>query len=220
LLLAEGFTEEAFVKTVLAPHLEKFGVYLTPTVVNTKTFVTGGCKKGGGDFTKLDRHMRLLLRDTNAMVTMFYDYYAFPQNFPSNFALSTYADGLGEAGANDLEAALTNHFNTPRFKPYVHLHEFEAFMFVDEEITATILLNPSVADEIKAQRDECANAEAINDGVESAPSKRILKLVPRFEKLTQGIIITQQVGLPKLRTDCPRFSAWVTWLESLGDAGE
>jgi Domain of unknown function (DUF4276) len=166
LLLAEGFTEEAFVKTVLAPHLERVGVYLTPTVVNTKTLVTGERIKGGGDFKKLDSHMRLLLRDSNAMVTMFYDYYAFPQNFPSTFPLSAYVDGLGQTGVTALESALTHYFNTPRFRPYVHLHEFEAFMFVDEKITATTLLNPSLADAIKAQRLQCVNAEAINDGAD------------------------------------------------------
>jgi Domain of unknown function (DUF4276) len=217
LLLAEGQTEESFVKKVLAPHLEASGVYLVPTIVNTKQLVTGERKKGGGDFSKLMNDLRKLLRDSNAAaVTMLYDYYAFPTNFPSDFPHTNYPDGLGAAGADKLEAALQKYFNASHFHPYVHLHEFEAFMFVNPEITAKNLLNRGVASEIAKQRAGAENAEAINDGVNTTPSKRILRLAPSFEKLAQGVIITEQVGLASLRADCPRFSAWVAWLEGLG----
>jgi Domain of unknown function (DUF4276) len=218
LLLAEGFTEERFVKNVLAPHLVNYGVYLIPTVVNTKVLVSGERQKGGGDFSKLESNLRVLLRDSGAIaITTFYDYYAFPANFPQKFPTPNLTDGLGARGAASLESALATYFNDPRFKPFVHLHEFEAFMFVDANITAATLLNRSLAKSIVNERATFENAEAINDGVNTAPSKRIKRLAPTFEKLAQGVIIAEKTGLPALRADCPRFSAWVNWLESLGN---
>ncbi len=219
LLLAEGFTEERFVKNVLAPHLLSYGVYLTPTVVNTKVLVSGERLKGGGDFGKLESNLRGLLRDSAAgAITMFYDYYAFPTNFPPQFPAPNLADGLGAKGADSLEGALATYFNDPRFKPFVHLHEFEAFMFVNAEITAASLVNRSLEKKIAAERAAFENAEAINDGVNTAPSKRIKRLAPTFDKPLQGVIIAEKTGLPALRADCPRFSAWVAWLESLGNS--
>lgn len=216
LLLAEGQTEEAFVNKVLAPHLINLGVYLIPTVVETKRLATGERKKGGGGFTRFDRNMRTLLGDTDAAaITMFYDYYAFPQQFPTNFPMATYANGLGVTGVCELESGLSQHFNDRRFKPYVHLHEFESFMFVNAEITAAKLLNPSLATDIAKHRSSVENAEAINDGVDTAPSKRILALAPKYQKILQGIPIAEEVGLATLRADCPRFNIWVSWLESL-----
>jgi len=218
LLLAEGFTEERFVKNVLAPHLLRYGVYLTPTVVNTKVLVSGERLKGGGDFGKLESNLRGLLRDSAAVaITMFYDYYAFPSNFPPKFPAPNLEDGLGAKGADGLESALAAYFNNPRFKPFVHLHEFEAFMFVNAESTAANLLNRGLAKLIANERAAFENAEAINDGVNTAPSKRIKRLAPTFEKLAQGVIIAEKTGLPALRADCPRFSAWVAWLEGLGN---
>ncbi len=218
MLLAEGFTEERFVKNVLAPHLLRYGVYLTPTVVTTNVVVSGERLKGGGDFGKLESNLRGLLRDTAAAaITMFYDYYAFPANFPPKFPIRNLAAGLGANGADSLENALATYFNDARFKPFVHLHEFEAFMFVDAEITAASLLNHGLVKSIVSERAAFENAEAINDGVNTAPSKRIKRLAPTFEKLAQGVIIAEKTGLPALRADCPRFSAWVAWLESLGD---
>jgi Domain of unknown function (DUF4276) len=218
LLLAEGFTEERFVKNVLAPHLVNYGVYLIPTVVNTKVLVSGERRKGGGDFGKLESNLHGLLGDSGAIaITMFYDYYAFPANFPQKFPAPNLADGLGAKGADSLESALATYFNDTRFKPFVHLHEFEAFMFVDAGITAAILLNRGLAKSILNERAGFENAEAINDGVNTAPSKRIMRLAPAFQKTLQGVIIAEKTGLPALRADCPRFSAWVAWLESLGN---
>ena len=36
-ITAEGRTEQAFAKTVLAPHLATFGVFTTPIIVMTST---------------------------------------------------------------------------------------------------------------------------------------------------------------------------------------
>ena len=41
LVLVEGYSEEKFVKTILAPHLEFIGVYASATVVETQREING-----------------------------------------------------------------------------------------------------------------------------------------------------------------------------------
>jgi hypothetical protein len=58
----------------------------------------------------------------------------------------------------------------------------------------------------------------VNDGDDTAPSKRIIGAIPQYgrEKATAGPFVAGQIGLPKLREQCPHFSEWLGKLESLG----
>ncbi len=216
LALVEGRTEELFIKNVLDPHLLHYGKKLIPTLVNTRPSGSGSHTKGGGDFGKLKNDMLQLLNDRNAVaITMFYDYYEFPDNFPPGFPLRSVTKGQKHDGADQLEQALSAYFKHRRFHPYVHLHEFEAFLFVDARITATKLLRPDIEPDIAKVRAAYANAEAINDSRTTAPSKRIKIFAKTYNKIAQGAIIAEDVGLPALRADCPRFNQWVSWLEQL-----
>ena len=51
---------------------------------------------------------------------------------------------------------------------------------------------------------------------ETAPSKRILKVYPKYRKTTQGPVIVQRIGLDKIRVECKHFDWWVSTLEELG----
>ena len=62
--------------------------------------------------------------------------------------------------------------------------------------------------------------ELINDGAETAPSKRILKQIPEYDKVTAGWTVVEQIGLATLRHKCPHFNEWLTRLEQLGATGE
>ena len=62
--------------------------------------------------------------------------------------------------------------------------------------------------------------ELINDGAETAPSKRILKQIPEYDKVTAGWTVAEQIGLTTLRHKCPHFNDWLTRLEQLGATGE
>jgi hypothetical protein len=213
LVLVEGQTEERFVKDTLTPHLIAFQKALIPTIVTTKRIVSGPNFKGGGDFMKMEGDIKRLLADTNAVaVTTFYDYYGFPRNFPPRAALPP---NPGAAGADQLQQALAAHFKQPNFKPYIHLHEFEAFLFVNAGVTASNLFLPEIAPKISAIRNAVNSAEEINDGPQTAPSKRIKSLAANYQKTLHGPAIAGSVGLVALRADCPRFDGWVNWLEAL-----
>ena len=137
LILLEGETEYEFVSKVLAPYLLTKFIFLIPTVVETKKVIGGASHKGGGDFSKIKADVLSLLHDTNAVaVTTYFDFYGFPA-IPS-LDSETYKDVV------KLEEAIANQFNNRRFKPYLQMHEFEAFLFIDSNLTAKVALKQQI----------------------------------------------------------------------------
>jgi hypothetical protein len=53
----------------------------------------------------------------------------------------------------------------------------------------------------------------INDGFETAPSKRILKEIPEYDKVTAGVSVAGKIGIETLRAKCRHFSEWLAKLE-------
>ena len=64
-----------------------------------------------------------------------------------------------------------------------------------------------------------ASPELINEGDHTAPSKRIIAVIPEYkkEKATAGPLVAQKIGLTRLRERCPHFDAWLTRLEKLAE---
>ncbi len=63
--------------------------------------------------------------------------------------------------------------------------------------------------------DVGGNPELINDGKFTAPSKRIIKEIPEYDKVNAGPLIVEKIGLDVLRRGCPHFNEWLTKLEDL-----
>jgi len=59
--------------------------------------------------------------------------------------------------------------------------------------------------------------KVINDSPESSPSKRILKLIPDYDKSNIGPLIVEKIGLEKLRSECRHFNRWLTQIENLSN---
>lgn len=53
------------------------------------------------------------------------------------------------------------------------------------------------------------NPENINFSPNSAPSKRLLNIIPKYNKPLYGNIIALQVGLSAMMEKCPRFREWI-----------
>jgi len=102
-----------------------------------------------------------------------------------------------------------------RFIPYVQMHEFEALLFSDPAAFAKGIESPDKAKDFHKIRSLFDTPEDINDGAETAPSKRILKLVPAYEKPIQGSLGAIEVGLTAMRQTCVLFDAWLKQLEAL-----
>ena len=198
----EGQTEEEFVNESLVPHLRRGEVYATPVLIGrARRPVRGG---GHGTIDRLAREMRHLSRSFDA-VTSLVDFYGFR--------------GKGSKLPHDLVRAIRNRaslFDESSVLPYVQLHEFEGLLFSSVEAFGRILPDAPVA-ELKSIRSKFGTPEDINDRPEAAPSKRIETLIPRYRKTLHGPLLALEIGLDTIRSECPRFDAWLRWLEALGE---
>ena len=104
-----------------------------------------------------------------------------------------------------------------RLFPFIQLHEFEALLFCDLTQLAQRIDRSDYG--IRALEQEVAGLqpEYINDGEATAPSKRIIRHVPIYErsKPRLGATAAAAIGLPAIRRGCPHFNAWITLLEGL-----
>ncbi len=113
-------------------------------------------------------------------------------------------------------------FDPQFFIPYVQLHEFEALAFAGvEELTSVVAplsrrSAGSIEKKFKTVLDEAGHPEAINDGYETCPSRRITSVVNAYNKRVHGPIITSRIGLDVLREECDHFASWIDRLEELG----
>lgn len=57
--------------------------------------------------------------------------------------------------------------------------------------------------------------EDIDDGPDTAPSKRIGGVYPAYRKVIDGELAARKIGIDKMRIECPHFNAWLKRLERL-----
>lgn len=117
-----------------------------------------------------------------------------------------------------LEKNFAEDIDDVRFIPYIQLHEYEAYLFADP--TKFEYFYEHHANEVAALEtiaDSHGTPELINDGPHSAPSKRIIAQLPDYEhaKPAVGPQVAELIGLDRIRSKCPHFSAWLSRLEQL-----
>lgn len=213
----EGQAEKEFADKALKPHLAGYAIDVRPRVVVTNRKL--GKRGGVLDFKKIRGDVgRLMKQDTHpeARFTTMVDLYALPSEFP----------GWSEARKKTLplervkvlEQALAREFGESRFLPFIQLHEFEALLYCDLDELQRRIADSAAG--IKALRSEVGDTapEDINEGVTTAPSKRIIRHIPIYErnKVRVGAPAAVAIGLDTLRARCPHFGGWLSRLEALG----
>lgn len=213
-LLVEGQTEEAFVNELLMPHYARIGLYLTPIIVSTSP----GYKGGLVSYAKVKPQIeKLCSQDVNAHVTTLFDLYALPSDFPGKSNQAYPLAGSGRHKAEFLEAELAKDIGNYNFIPNLLVHEFEALLFVQLDVFEQWTDDDSVLKPLRAVRSTTA-PEDINDSPQTAPSKRILRAVPGYQKTFHGPLIACDIGLDAMRQACPHFNEWLQKIEALTDA--
>lgn len=209
-LLVEGQTEETFVRELLQPHYARMSLYLTPIIVSTSP----GHKGGVTSYAKVRPQIeRLCKQDDDAHVSTMFDLYALPSDFPGKSDSAWPQHGSGHDKAAFVETRMAQDINQGNFIPNILVHEYEAFLFVQPERFAD-WADRRVVNALKAVRDSCA-PEDINDGPRTAPSKRILAVMPGYQKLFHGPLLACDMGLDAIRGACPHFNGWLLRLEAL-----
>lgn len=209
-VLCEGPTEEQFVQKILYQHFLERGIILTARSMY-----------GGFNYDRLKHNIiEWLNNDKDAYVTTLIDLYGVNSRYPG-YDSSRSMNPTDKAAA--IEAAVREdvlawpHLHNRKLIPYFQLHEFEALLFSSPEIMEEWL---SLSHEIprgqfSAIRNSFSSPEHINDSPQTAPSKRIEAIVPSYEKVTDGIIIAQEIGLARLRAACAHLNQHLTALEAL-----
>jgi len=208
LVFVEGQTEETFVRDLLVPYFSRLGIYLTPILAQTSP----GHKGGIVSYGKVKHQLtRLCRQDQGAYVTTMMDYYGLPNDFPG---LDGRVPDAHEQVVR-LEQALQQDIDAPNFIPNLMLHEFEALLFSAPEKIAEWLDDQALLAPMAAIRAAFATPEHINNSPQTAPSKRILTLVPNYKKTVDGPLIAEDIGLDAIRAQCPHFNNWIERLLAL-----
>jgi len=219
-VLVEGQTEETFVKQILYNYLIPFDVFLIPTIISTKRIKSGQKFKGGltdANFDQFLSDLRKIIYSTpQGFVTTFIDYYAIPSKFPGYDEKTIFSTQIEKVVF--LENMLFESLGSPRnFIPYIQLHEFESLLFADENgFNSNISAKDPNLPKLHRIINSFPNPEDIDEGRDTAPSKRILKYYPGYDKVTEGNLILLNIGIERLLEKCPHFRSWVEKLEHLG----
>lgn len=219
-MIVEGQTEEIFVNRVLADHFGQFNITVDVRSVETSRHQRRIYRGGLLDYQRAKRDLgRWMSEDQNAdafFSTMF-DLYALPDDFPSYVDARHTSDPYARVYA--LEDALRIDIEHRRFIPYIQLHEFEALLLADpQKFDWEFIEHDRQIDQLIQIANGFDSPELINDHPETAPSKRIIQLIPEYEgrKTSAGPLIAAKIGLPTLRAKCPHFDSWLRRIEALG----
>lgn len=220
-VIAEGETEQTFVRDQLAAHLALHGTTAW-AVLPGKHRRHGGVKK----WEVARQDIIRTLRERRYCSTMF-DYYALPNDWPGRteskaLPWNERASYVEQQIHHDIASAMGGNVNPKFFIPYVQLHEFEALAFANVEALASVtqpLSNRTLERLIERYGeivDEAGHPEAINDSYETCPSRRITGVVPAYRKRAHGPIVTRRIGMDVLREKCSHFASWLERLETIG----
>lgn len=223
-VFCEGPTEQGFCNTVLQPHLFPAGSGKIHTL---------------GTGRKNDRHVKGLSKysifrrfiegelkrrrdDDDISFTTLIDLYGLPPDFPGKRqAIRDPADPVPYA--RELERAFDVDIRDRRFIPHLQLHEYETMLFAEPEAFELEFEDcASAVAELRRIAAAHPTIEHINDGRATAPSKRIIQAIPKYEhrKASAGPDPAAYIGLPKIRAACPHFDAWLVRLEDFARNGD
>jgi hypothetical protein len=212
-ILCEGQTEEMLTSDVLEPHFVGADAYVTWSVLTTKRPAGGSTFKGGvSTWPKLERELRLLLRDSSTTVlTTLLDYYAFPPEAPG---MANRPHGSPHDRVRHVESALAKAIDDMRFVPHLILHETETWVLADCRRLGEVMGDPGPAADLERIVQLESGPELVNDGVDTAPSKRIMTAYPQYAKTIDGPLVIAEAGLDTIRVACPHADDWLRDLEA------
>jgi len=216
-ITAEGQTEERFVKETLTSYLGNFNIATDVRSVLTSKDRRKEYRGGLINYQKAKKDIQSWLKHDNnpdVFFTTMFDFYALPNDFPG-FSESLKTNDI-YAKVEFLESEFSKDINDFRFIPYIQLHEFEALLFSKPSVFIDEYFEHEKAiQKLENVLHQFENPELINDNPSTAPSKRIIKLIPEFDKVNIGATLAGKIGIQELKTSCKHFNGWITKLELL-----
>lgn len=206
-IVVEGQTEEAFIKELVSPYFMQNEIYdIRPVLIQTSK----GHKGGFVNYEHLTNDLFRLLKSQgqDVVVTTFVDFFRCPK-LPNQNDIDKLSSNIQKVEA--MEKSIYDDINDRRFIPYIQLHEFEALLFSSSN-GFEMYFEDQIAKEIQGIIDSFDNPEDINSSPETAPSKRLIRIIPYYDKVIYGNIVALEIGLPTILSKCPRFRRWINSL--------
>ncbi len=206
LIHVEGQTEKNFVDQLLREFLIGHGYFSVAARLQGHAQLKshrGGGRAWSGVKKEIRRH---LSEDEGVVVTTFVDFYGLPTSWPSR---------VGASSPAQIEAAVEDEIGSARFLPFVMMHEFEALLFSDSAAFCGSVERVDLEPRFAQIRTGFGSPEEINDSPHTAPSKRILQLMPGYRKVFDGVNAARAIGLERMRAECPHFREWLEKLVAL-----
>lgn len=220
LVHVEGQTEESFVNEILRNHLVSKGYFSVQARIVGNARMRGrrgGIRAWPSVRKDIANHLR---EDRDCIATTMVDYYGLPHTWPgrerskSLRSIENKAQCVQDEVWDDLVAEMGNRFDSNRFAPFIVMHEFEGLPFSDCAAFSRGIGRPDLEPRLREIRAAFATPEEINDLPYTAPSKRIKDLLPGYEKPLLGVLAVLEIGLSRIRAECPHFDSWLNQLES------
>jgi hypothetical protein len=220
----EGQTEQAYVDRVLKDHLARFEVMVERAIRVSTGKKHGVVYRGGGrHYAPMKKDLHNLLRQhkgEDVRFTTILDLYKLYVDFPGTEEANKLRH-VPYDRVKKLENAFAVDVSDPRLIPHIQLFEFETILFCEPDAFAFYYENREKnIGELKKIAESVKTPELINDGEQSAPSKRIARFFPDYPdaKPDAPAVISEGISLEVVRKKCPHFNQWLGTLESLPQA--
>ena len=224
-VICEGQSENAFIREILIPYIGEstdWKVDLRPTTIITSfNRASGRVYRGGvSNYPKVKSEIIKWMNNGN-YVTSMVDYYGLPDDFPGIQNVNENLDDYDKVKM--IEKALLDdiigdgeNFSKDHFIPYIQLHEFEALMFADLSVLKKYYLSDEEQRAIDGLITEtsCLMPEKIDNGIETAPSKRLKKTI-NYRKGSSVVYPLKEIGIDRIREKCPHFDEWIELIKDL-----
>lgn len=223
LIHVEGETEENFVNAVLRPHLHTLGYQSVGARIignARQRDRRGGIRPWHSVHRDVVRHLK---EDLGCLSTTMVDYYGLPavgegawpgRRDANNQPFADKVRAVQGAMHEDICGRMPDGFDGRRFVPFVMMHEFEGLLFSDCSAFSKGIGKPELEEKLRAIRNQFNNPEEINDSPTTAPSKRVVDLVPDYQKPLFGALAAMDVGIDAICRECPNFRVWIDQLRS------
>lgn len=206
IIICEGPTEEVFCSNLLSQYLQN-------SCRIEVRLLGGNC-----NWQRIkDMAEKALKQQKNALVTTFFDYYGVKTKKFPNWKETV---GINKANVRErieiLENGMLEEIDSNlryRFIPYVQLHEFEALLFNNIEVFDEMFeFEQYDRAELLNIFNEFPDPEMIDQGTETSPSHRLIKIIPAYRKVIQGNAIAEKIGIEQIRQKNKHFNDWIEQL--------
>ncbi|MBQ9682828.1 MAG: DUF4276 family protein [Neisseriaceae bacterium] len=223
IILAEGKSDVKVITEVIAPNFANSEIWLEPITMPTSIGHKGGAISLG---RFLLNAMNKIKQEQNCFVTTIFDFYKLDSSFLKQGVeninnIYTRAECIEKFMSDILQEKLQQEqfdFRPERFIPYIQLHELEGLFFSDVEKLCSI--EPDWKKhllQLQAVQNNFDTPEHINNSSETAPSKRLDKILtnPKYRKTRHAPLIAKHITLEKMEAECQHFHQWLEKLRNL-----